>query len=78
MTRPVLKAVPINEKTIRLHCAEVNRIKRMVSLRKQLLLVAVDYIVKEQNGGNTRNDRLRFASELSGIPLNLLKVEVSK
>lgn len=50
--------------------------QRLMVLRRQLMRAAVRY-VRESPGG-TRGDRLRAASALSGIPLNLIDVEEHK
>jgi len=50
--------------------------QRLTVLRRQLMRAAVRY-VRESPGG-TRGDRLRVASALSGIPLNLIDVEEKK
>ena len=46
---------------------------RIITARVHLMRLAVDFVKDGKEG--TRNERLRMASELSGIPLNLLKVE---
>lgn len=48
--------------------------KRVESLRRHLMTAAVRY-VHEGNDG-TVGDRLRMASDLSGIPKNLIEVEL--
>lgn len=50
--------------------------QRLTVLRRQLMRAAIRY-VRESPGG-TRGDRLRVASALSGIPLNLIDVEEKK
>lgn len=50
--------------------------RRLTVLRRQIMCAAVRY-VRESPGG-TRGDRLRAASALSGIPLNLIDVEEKK
>lgn len=44
--------------------------------RNQLLQVAVRYVIEGKDGH--MQDRIRTASDLSGIPRNLLEVEVEK
>lgn len=51
-------------------------IQRMKARREQLLAEAVKYILEGSDG--TAQDRLRTASDLSGIPRMLLEVETAK
>jgi uncharacterized protein (DUF39 family) len=46
------------------------RKRRIMAGRKSLLSAAMAYINEGQDG--TRNDRIRTASNLSGIPTNML------
>lgn len=48
--------------------------KRIASLRKALLTASVNYIL--QGAAGVWQDRLREASELSGIPRNLIEIAV--
>jgi hypothetical protein len=47
--------------------------KRLAALRRQLLRAAVRYVEDAAEG--TRGDRLRTASDLSGVPLVLIDSE---
>jgi hypothetical protein len=50
--------------------------KRIEALRAQLLAAAVRYVKDGKDG--TRGDRLRTASNLSGVPLNLIEIEAGR
>ncbi len=50
--------------------------RRMGALRAQLLAAAVRYVTEGKDG--TRQDRIRTASNLSGIPVVLIEVEVKR
>ena len=50
--------------------------RRMETLRAQLLSNAVRYVKEGKDG--TRSDRLRTASNLSGIPIVLIEVEAAR
>ena len=49
---------------------------RIVRLQSQLMAAAVSYVAHGSLG--TRMDRVREASDLSGIPRNLIEVEIAK
>ena len=51
-------------------------LKRINLLKAQLMKASVRYVQDGKDG--SRNDRLRTASSLSGIPLNLIQVEADK
>jgi hypothetical protein len=44
--------------------------KRLIALRRQLLAAAVRHVLEGKEG--SQNDRLREASNISGIPLTLI------
>lgn len=50
--------------------------KQLEMQRARLLETAVRYVLDGQDG--TPQDRLRTASSLSGIPINLIEVELNK
>jgi len=50
--------------------------RNLETQRAQLLAAAVRYVRDGRDG--TPQDRLRTASNLSGIPINLIEVELSK
>ena len=45
--------------------------KRIAALRRQLLAAAVRHVLEGKDG--SRNDRLREATNLSGIPVTLIQ-----
>lgn len=50
--------------------------RRMEALRRHLMVSAVKYVVEGLDG--TRADRLRTASDLAGIPINLILAELER
>ena len=50
--------------------------RRMGALRAQLLAASVRYVTEGKDG--TRQDRIRTASSLSGIPIVLIEVEARR
>ena len=51
-------------------------VRRMVKLRAALLACAAQYVRDGATG--TRHDRVRFASDVTGIPRNLIEIAVGK
>lgn len=51
-------------------------LRRVSNLRSQLMAASVRYVLEGNDG--TKKDRLRTASNCSGIPLLLIEVEVNR
>ena len=71
--KPILKIVA-GKSTAPTPYDEQKGCKHITALQKNLLSAAVRY-VKQGTIGST-NDRIRKASDLSGIPRNLIEVEI--
>jgi len=65
-----------NLKLVEEETTDEKRRWRIKMQKGQLMAVAVRYVRDGKDG--TMNDRLRTASDLSGIPRNLIEVEVKK
>ena len=72
MTKPTLKLL----KPVPTQQSAVDVGARVIALRRQLLRMAVRYV--REGKEITRGDRLRKASNLSGIPLCLIDCEEQK
>lgn len=73
MTRPNLKIVG---KPASVPYGEARGIRRIATLRNQLLAASVRY-VKDGKSGSV-NDRVRECSDWSGIPRTLIEVEIKR
>lgn len=74
MSKPDLKLVA--KPVIALPVDDAKAKKIIESLRDKLLSAAVRYVREGKDG--SRNDRLRTASSLAGIPLNQIEIEAGR
>lgn len=72
-TQTALKLVP---KPVPASYDDTKGLKAITGFKAKLLAASLRYIVEARDG--SQNDRLRTASNLSGIPLNLLAIEVAR
>ena len=76
MTKPDLKIVRQPTPAAAPPYDEQKGVRRVQMLKAQLLAACVRYVAEGSSG--TAMDRLRHASDMSGIPRNLIEVEAAK
>jgi hypothetical protein len=74
--KPALHVVPRTKTADPKPYDELKGRKRMIFLKSQLMAASVQYALHGHDG--TQNDRIRTASDLSGIPRTLIESEVKR